>query len=930
MITPQISNIHAGTPTITVFDNRHFTVRTLQYYRQPNIQQDVQERLEFQYFNLYGFLQKNADARLSDYEQYNFYYHTDLIGFPLLSNGVDSGEIYQLNDIEQRLMVSIDANKTFKWRCYEANDSLGRLENVSEKIEGENWRVSERFQYAGNSHTEQLANLAGQCINHFDTAGLLQIQAVSLQGEPTLLTRQFIQQIDNAEFNVDWQGDSDLTALSPEKFSHQIAFDATGVCLSMIDAKGHKQHREYDVAGQLIKAGLTIKDNHTQPTTQCIEYSAVGKKTREEHGNGVVTEYVYEAQTQRLILIQTYRPVGHSLGYKLFQSLHYDYDPVGNVIAIHNSAEKKVFWRNQKVEPKHRYQYDTLYQLVHATGREIAGISQQSHYLPHHSSIDNSIYTRYFRAYSYDKGGNLIQIHHRAPAMQQAYTIKMTTSSRSNHAVLADLAEFPYQVEALFTSSGQQKQLLQGQNLTWTSRQELQSVNVAGGSEFYRYDGDSQRILKITKSNQTQSKVIYLSNLEIRQVDDREKYHVICIGEDGEAQAQVLNWEIGLPDEMVNNTVRYSINGLASNSGLELDMDGSLISQEEFYPFGGTAVWAVRSVLEVNYKTRRYSGQERDITGLYYYGRRYYQPWVGRWLSADPAGTIDGLNLYRMVRNNPLTYRDEYGLAPRLFDTQDDMFADFQQTVSKLLNASSKIERIAKNPSLIRNRVISMAQLFYKDKTSKFTYAINLYEKLEMESQSEEFKTWATNTLNYQDTTSLPSSDWETANHAEQALIRTLTANNRFDLKSLIISQKAKMCSSCENAMYTFRQSTPKSRFTTMILRDGDLPLAVIQHGRSRTRYKNSSYSAGVAVGKTSFTLYDYKGIEFQVGMGSFWGGMDKTLYTIYANEFERVFGNLPIGKGAKKSFPPNPSKRSGGRGHQLDKNQPSTSRRYR
>ncbi|WP_255212431.1 RHS repeat-associated core domain-containing protein, partial [Cedecea neteri] len=45
-------------------------------------------------------------------------------------------------------------------------------------------------------------------------------------------------------------------------------------------------------------------------------------------------------------------------------------------------------------------------------------------------------------------------------------------------------------------------------------------------------------------------------------------------------------------------------------------------------------------------------------------GYRYYQPWAGRWLSADPAGTVDGLNLFRMVRNNPVSLRDENGLAP--------------------------------------------------------------------------------------------------------------------------------------------------------------------------------------------------------------------------------------------------------------------------
>ncbi|HFT8658995.1 TPA: RHS repeat-associated core domain-containing protein, partial [Enterobacter cloacae] len=77
-----------------------------------------------------------------------------------------------------------------------------------------------------------------------------------------------------------------------------------------------------------------------------------------------------------------------------------------------------------------------------------------------------------------------------------------------------------------------------------------------------------------------------------------------------------------------------------------------------------TAVRTARSQAEVDYKTVRYSGKERDATGLYHYGYRYYQPWSGRWLSADPAGTVDGLNLFRMCRNNPVTLKDEEGKWP--------------------------------------------------------------------------------------------------------------------------------------------------------------------------------------------------------------------------------------------------------------------------
>ncbi|MBL5950358.1 hypothetical protein JBO38_21790, partial [Enterobacter asburiae] len=46
-------------------------------------------------------------------------------------------------------------------------------------------------------------------------------------------------------------------------------------------------------------------------------------------------------------------------------------------------------------------------------------------------------------------------------------------------------------------------------------------------------------------------------------------------------------------------------------------------------------------------------------------GYRYYQPWAGRWLSSDPAGTVDGLNLFRMVRNNPVSMKDNDGLIGR-------------------------------------------------------------------------------------------------------------------------------------------------------------------------------------------------------------------------------------------------------------------------
>jgi RHS repeat-associated protein len=90
------------------------------------------------------------------------------------------------------------------------------------------------------------------------------------------------------------------------------------------------------------------------------------------------------------------------------------------------------------------------------------------------------------------------------------------------------------------------------------------------------------------------------------------------------------------------------------------------VSYEEYFPYGSTSFIAGPNQVDVSLKTYRYSGKECDnSTGLYYYGRRYYVSWLGRWLNPDPAGTVDGLNLFAFVGGNPVTNKDENGLSKR-------------------------------------------------------------------------------------------------------------------------------------------------------------------------------------------------------------------------------------------------------------------------
>jgi RHS repeat-associated protein len=73
-------------------------------------------------------------------------------------------------------------------------------------------------------------------------------------------------------------------------------------------------------------------------------------------------------------------------------------------------------------------------------------------------------------------------------------------------------------------------------------------------------------------------------------------------------------------------------------------------------------MWSRHPAFAVSKKQYRYSGKEKDDeTGLYYYGARYYLPWIGRWLCCDPVGPADVLNLYCYVSNNPILYIDLSG-----------------------------------------------------------------------------------------------------------------------------------------------------------------------------------------------------------------------------------------------------------------------------
>jgi len=106
----------------------------------------------------------------------------------------------------------------------------------------------------------------------------------------------------------------------------------------------------------------------------------------------------------------------------------------------------------------------------------------------------------------------------------------------------------------------------------------------------------------------------------------------------------------------------YDANG---NVGQLLDVtNGALQAHYEYDPYGNpVVVREERSISATGGNPFRFSTKYRDPeTGLYYYGQRFYNPPMGRWLNWDPIAEDGGYNLYVSLGNDPATRIDAFGM----------------------------------------------------------------------------------------------------------------------------------------------------------------------------------------------------------------------------------------------------------------------------
>jgi len=105
-----------------------------------------------------------------------------------------------------------------------------------------------------------------------------------------------------------------------------------------------------------------------------------------------------------------------------------------------------------------------------------------------------------------------------------------------------------------------------------------------------------------------------------------------------------------------NAVYYYHFDALGSVVALS-DSSGDTVQTYQYSVYGQVAVEDINHPNPYMFAGRRF-----DIEiGLYYNRARYYNPFTGRFLQADPIGYGDGMNMYAYCTNSPINWTDLTG-----------------------------------------------------------------------------------------------------------------------------------------------------------------------------------------------------------------------------------------------------------------------------
>jgi RHS repeat-associated protein len=636
----------------------------------------------------------------------------DMLGHPAHTNSPDAGERWTLLDATGKPFRAWDARATqLEWDY----DALRRPAHLY-STDSNGIRTLRLRTYYGEALAGAAEhNLLGQACAVFDGAGLARTTDVDFKGN-TLGGYRTLAADPHGE--PDWialggisDPDQAVTAstslLETTEYASATAYDALNRPTLITGPDGSRTRPTYNEATLLERLDVQIRGAADwTPLITNLDYNARGDRVLAALGCGATAEYTYDPDTFRLAALVT-----RAGDRRVLQSLLLTRDPVGNIVEIDDAAQQTLFFANAVVSPNRLYTYQPTYRLDTAEGREHIGqntVDQPGPYeqppfeIPHVN--DAQAMRRYAETYVYDAAGNIFTLTHAAGA--GSWTRRCDNPADSNRLRATSLpgdANGAYTDQYTYDANGNMASMPQLAQLGWDAENRLVQVDLGGGgTAYYQYDANGQRVRATIENGGTTDVRVYLGRNEIYRrtvagtvTTERETLHV----QDGARRVALIETTTVDGQSVANPlpVLRYQLDDHLGGSVVEVDADCALLSYEEYHPYGTTSFRSAAGAAQTSLKRYRFTGKERDVeTGLYYDGSRYLAPWLGRWISPDPTGIADGPNTYTYTHGNPVLLVDPsgtFGINPDEEPTKYEFHGaegrEIQQAAGDLLQAQA-------------------------------------------------------------------------------------------------------------------------------------------------------------------------------------------------------------------------------------------------
>lgn len=572
-------------------------------------------------------------------------------------------------------------------------------------------------QAVGEREANRSKNCLGRPIESRDEAGLLSFEAYDFNYDLLTKTRRVVSDAAilavfnglaprfNVEaFRVDWTNPDDVS-LDAASYTSTVRYDALGRAKLITYPEDVESQRRilrphYNRAGALESIALEVDGpggaRISDVFVDRIVYNAKGQRVMIAYGNGIVTRYAYDPKTFRLLRLRTerynkpkdviYQPTG-----EIHQDLSYEYDLSGNIIAIHDRTPGC----GLPVAPNQLdriFSYDALNRLLFASGRECdspPAIPPNSPWddVPRCTDINRT--RKYEERYQYDLAGNTLKLAHTNFAVDgsaQGFNRNFVLDPKANRLQRVSFGNQPFNY--VYDANGNMTEETTSRHFEWDHADRMRVYRTqTGASEpsvyaHYLYDAGRQRVKKLVRKQGGQIEVtVYIDGVFEHQrivragvVEENNTLHVM------DNQSRIALLRVGQPFNGDSTpAVKFLLGDHLGSSNVVIDKSGNLINREEYTPYGETSFGSFAR------KRYRFTGQERDEeSGLSYHGARYLAPWLGKWISCDPVGARDGINLYSYVQTNPLSWVDPEGT-----DTDPTPLEESAKSSSVVLHSTS-------------------------------------------------------------------------------------------------------------------------------------------------------------------------------------------------------------------------------------------------